>query len=134
MGEFPTAEAALQAHKDPNNKEYVKKQTQSRSPLASKNMGMKAQLRNDWKDVRENIMYNILLCKFTQHPQLRDVLLATGLAPIIHRTRSDTVWGDGGGKGENLLGKILVQIRTYFLRKSDNIIIKNLQTIKNEIT
>ncbi len=117
MGTFPTAEAALQAYKDPNNKEYVKKQIESRSPLSSKNMGMKAKLRDDWKDIRETIMYNILVCKFLQHPRLQDVLLATGLSPIVHRTRGDNVWGVGGGKGSNILGKLLVKLRTQFQRQ-----------------
>ena len=117
LGKFPTAEAALQAHKDPTNNEYVKKQIESRSPLTSKNMGMKAKLRKDWKSAREKIMYDILVCKFMQHAQLQDVLLDTGLSPIIHRNRGDNVWGTGGGKGANLLGKLLVQLRTQYQRE-----------------
>lgn len=117
MGTFPTAEAALQAHKDPDNKEYVQKQLASRSPLASKNMGMKVKLRCDWKDVREKIMYDILVQKYSQHPHLQDVLLNTGLSPILHQTRGDNVWGDGAGRGSNLMGQLLVNLRTKYQRE-----------------
>jgi|TARA_B100001059_G_C17838497_1_gene590100 ribA/ribD-fused uncharacterized protein len=117
FGEFPTSEAALQAYKDPENKEYVKKQIAARTPLISKNMGARANLRDDWEKVREGIMYKILKFKFSQHPYLRKVLLATGLSPIIHRTREDLVWGDAGGKGLNLLGKLLVRLRTQYQRE-----------------
>ena len=116
FGTFPTSEAALQAYKNPGNLEYVKRQMLSRSPLTSKNMGNRACLRGDWEEVREGLMYKILKYKFSQHPYLRKVLLATGLSPIIHRTRGDAVWGDGGGKGLNLLGKLLVRLRTQYQR------------------
>ena len=118
FGTFPTSEAALQAYKDPNNLEYVKKQISARSPLVSKKLGNKVQVRDNWKEVREEIMYKILKCKFSQHPYLKQTLLNTGLSPIIHRTMSDSVWGDGGGKGLNLLGKSLVRLRTHYQRES----------------
>ena len=117
FGKFPTSEAALQAYKDPENLDYVKKQILARSPLASKNMGNRVKLREDWEEVREVLMYKILKCKFSQHPYLRQILLNTGLSPIIHRTRGDPVWGDGGGKGLNLLGKLLVRLRTQYQRE-----------------
>lgn len=117
FGKFPTAEAALQAYKDPGNLGYVKKQMEARSPLTSKNLGTRAQLRDDWEEVREGLMYKILEHKFSQHPYLRKVLLATGLSTITHRTRGDAVWGDGGGKGLNLLGKLLVRLRTQYQRE-----------------
>ena len=117
FGKFPTSEAALQAYKDPGNLEYVKRQMEARSPLTSKNMGARARLRDDWEEVREGLMYKILKHKFSQHPYLRKVLLATGLSTIIHRTRGDAVWGDGGGKGLNLLGKLLVRLRTQYQRE-----------------
>jgi ribA/ribD-fused uncharacterized protein len=117
FGKFPTAEAALQAYKDPENLDYVNKQISSRSPLESKNIGKKANVRKDWKKVREQIMYKILENKFLQHSHLRQVLLATCLSPIIHHTKDDNIWGNGRGNGLNLLGKLLVQLRTKFQRE-----------------
>ncbi len=116
FGKFPTSEAALQAYKDPNNVEYIRKQMSAVSPLTSKNLGNKIQIRDDWETVREEIMYHILHNKFSQHIYLRHVLLATGLSPIVYRTRVDNVWGDGGGKGLNLLGKLLVRLRSEYQR------------------
>jgi ribA/ribD-fused uncharacterized protein len=116
FGTFPTAEAAIQAYKDPDNSEYVGMQLAARTPLISKNMGNKASVRADWKAVRESLMYKVLKHKFDQHPYIRQILLATGLSPIIQRTRMDSIWGDGGGKGQNLLGKLLVRLRTHYQR------------------
>jgi ribA/ribD-fused uncharacterized protein len=117
FGKFPTSEAALQAYKDPANTEYVRKQLTSRSPLASKNMGNRIKRRDDWETVREGLMLRILRKKFSQYPYLRRTLLATGLSPIIQRSRCDAVWGDGGGTGQNLLGKLLARLRTRYQRE-----------------
>jgi ribA/ribD-fused uncharacterized protein len=117
FGTFPTAEAAIQAYKDPDNNEYVEKQVTARTPLISKNIGNKASLRADWNEVRESLMYKVLKYKFDQHPYIRKMLLATGLSPIIQHTRTDRIWGDGGGKGLNLLGKLLVRLRTHYQRR-----------------
>ncbi len=118
FGKFPTSEAALQAYKDPHNVEYIRQQMTARSPLISKNLGSQINIRDDWEMVREETMYRILHKKFSQHIYLRHVLLATGLSPIVHSTRADNVWGDGGGKGLNLLGKLLVRLRSEYQRSN----------------
>jgi predicted NAD-dependent protein-ADP-ribosyltransferase YbiA (DUF1768 family) len=50
--------------------------------------------------------------KFTHHPDLRGLLLATGNAELIEGNDwGDTIWGVYQGQGENRLGKILMKIR-----------------------
>ena len=50
--------------------------------------------------------------KFAQHPDIRAVLLSTGDERLVEHTSSDSYWGDGGdGTGNNMLGKILMEIR-----------------------
>ena len=57
-------------------------------------------------------MRRALLAKFTQHDDLRAVLLGTGEADLVEHTASDAYWGDGGdGTGKNRLGHILMRVR-----------------------
>ena len=50
-------------------------------------------------------MHEAVLAKFTQHADLREILLATGDARIVEHTENDAYWGDGGdGSGKNRLG------------------------------
>ena len=115
---YPTAEAAIQAHKNPYDQKYLINQSQARTPIISKNLGRKVELRIDWKDVCEELMYEIVKCKFDQHPELKFNLLNTGLRPIIQHTHGDSFWGDGGdGKGLNKLGKVLMRVRKDYYRQ-----------------
>lgn len=62
-------------------------------------------------------MYDILRCKFDQHPELKHNLMNTGLRKIVYRTSEDSFWGDGGdGTGHNYLGKTLYRLREYYYR------------------
>lgn len=84
------------------------------TPAIAARMGRdrRAPLRRDWESVKEGIMQDAVQAKFTQHPDLREALLATGDAMLVEHTEHDADWGDGGdGRGHNRLGKILVQIR-----------------------
>ena len=57
-------------------------------------------------------MYEIVLAKFTQNPDLKKKLLATGDEHLEEgNTWGDTIWGTVDGVGENRLGKILMRVR-----------------------
>ena len=57
-------------------------------------------------------MHEAVLAKFTQHADLREILLGTGDAKIVEHTENDAYWGDGGdGSGKNMLGQILMRVR-----------------------
>ncbi len=72
----------------------------------------KRPLRKDWEAVKDAIMYEAVLAKFTQHTDLRELLLATGDAKLVEHTENDAYWGDGGdGSGKNRLGRILMRVR-----------------------
>ena len=83
-------------------------------PRAAKHMGSKLPLPPDWENVKEDIMYALLVLKF-EHPVLQANLLATGDDELQEGNRwGDTEWGVDlyTGKGENKLGKILMRIRS----------------------
>jgi ribA/ribD-fused uncharacterized protein len=70
-------------------------------------------LREDWEQVKDDVMRKVVLAKFQQHKSLRKVLLSTGDATLIERTDRDSYWGDGPDRqGKNMLGKILMEVRT----------------------
>ena len=69
-------------------------------------------LRRDWDSVKVSVMTEAVLAKFSQHEDLRALLLATGDAMLIEHTDNDDYWGDGGdGSGKNMLGRILMRVR-----------------------
>lgn len=111
---WPTSEHYFQAmkFKDKAEQEKIRK---ANSPMLAARMGRerkKRTLRKDWESAKGNVMREAVLAKFTQHEELRELLLATGDAKIIEHTANDNYWGDGGdGKGKNMLGRILMDVR-----------------------
>jgi ribA/ribD-fused uncharacterized protein len=84
------------------------------SPSIAARMGRsrKHRLRPDWEHVKDNVMRKAVLAKFSQHADLRAILLGTGDALLVEHTGNDDYWGDGGdGSGRNRLGEILVSVR-----------------------
>lgn len=78
----------------------------------AKKLGRKVPLRPDWENVKERIMYEICLAKFSQNEELKEKLLLTGECALEEgNTWGDKVWGTVNGEGENKLGKILMKIR-----------------------
>ncbi|MDB5336218.1 MAG: hypothetical protein JWN70_1837 [Planctomycetaceae bacterium] len=110
---WPTSEHYFQAQKFADA-DYRQKIRQTISPMQAAKMGRdrKQTLRTDWETVKDDIMRQTVLAKFTQHDELRTLLLSTGSAKIVEHTENDAYWGDGGdGTGQNMLGRILVDIR-----------------------
>lgn len=84
------------------------------NPSRAAKMGRsrKHPLRPDWEKVKDGVMYDVLKTKFTQHVDLREILLGTDDAVLIEHTANDSYWADGGdGSGKNMLGKLLMRLR-----------------------
>jgi ribA/ribD-fused uncharacterized protein len=110
---WPTSEHYFQAQKFAGT-EHAEAIRKTRSPMIAARMGRdrKKPLRRDWEAVKDNIMREAVRAKFTQHPELSALLLATGDALLVEHTDNDAYWGDGGdGSGKNRLGQILMQVR-----------------------
>jgi ribA/ribD-fused uncharacterized protein len=88
------------------------------TPAMAKRMGRKYKLRPDWEQIKEQIMYEIVMCKFYQNHDLEDKLLATGNAYLEEGNHwHDNIWGNCQCRdchyieGQNLLGKTLMRVR-----------------------
>ena len=96
-------------------------------------MGRKVQNYDEqvWKEKRFNIVLQANLAKFSQHPELRDFLIATHDHILVEASPVDAIWGVGMAqdhldiqnpekwKGLNLLGFALMQVRAQLLAQSN---------------
>jgi ribA/ribD-fused uncharacterized protein len=109
-------EAAFQAHKLANKED--RKRFCDYSPSKAKLEGRNCKLREDWEDIKYQVMYDIVKAKFSQNVELKKQLLATGTEELIEGNWwHDNCWGDCSCekckdiKGQNNLGKILMKVR-----------------------
>jgi len=113
--EYPTSEHAFQAMKtlDPEARRRIRL---AGSPRDAKRLGRAAELREDWDEVKVQIMHEICLDKFRQNPRIRHVLLSTGDALLVEGNYwHDTFWGVCScpecPEGSNELGNVLMKVR-----------------------
>jgi len=72
----------------------------------------KVKIRDDWEEVKVDVMRSAVRAKFAEHPHLQQLLLGTGEEPLIEAADRDYFWGVGeDGSGQNWLGKILMEVR-----------------------
>ena len=110
---WPTSEHYFQAQKfeDESHREEIRT---AKSPMIAARMGRdrKKPLRPAWESVKVAVLTEAVRAKFTQHDDLREILLATGDAKLVEHTENDSYWGDGGdGSGKNMLGQVLMRVR-----------------------
>ena len=75
-------------------------------------------MRADWEVIKVDMMFNLVYDKFSKNPYLRDLLLLTKDFELEEGNNwGDTFWGVCDGVGENHLGKILMDVRTYLSHK-----------------
>ena len=114
---YQNTEAAFQAAKCINREE--KERFVSLSPGQAKRLGRKVALREDWNDARIDVMREVLECKFSQNPELKEKLVATGDAELIEGNHwNDRFWGVCRGTGQNHLGKLLMELREILKKSS----------------
>jgi ribA/ribD-fused uncharacterized protein len=110
---YKSAEAAFQAQKciDDNKK----LEFSALSAGQAKKLGKEIELRKDWNDIRVDIMKSVVRTKFDQHPELQEQLVATGDRCLIEvNVWHDKFWGVSSGKGRNMLGRILMDLRKEY--------------------
>lgn len=113
---YKTVEHAYQASKTLDRKERIRIKKMSHPGMA-KRVGNRIALRDDWEDVKLDVMYIIVKRKFVKHTDLRLLLIKTGQALLVEGNYWDDVfWGVCRGVGENHLGKILMRVRKELRR------------------
>lgn len=133
--EFPTAEHAYQAGKPV--KETVRDWILAAPTPALMAMAAHGLYTWDivpnWSRIKVDRMRHVLRAKFTQHEELRALLLSTGDARLVEAGRTDNAvnreWGEVNGKGMNRLGVLLMELRTE-LREQQGIPTKPRNTVK----
>lgn len=116
---WPTSEHAYQAakFKGVNDKIYktikAAKSAHDAQKIANDN---KPTQRKNWDKIKGRVMKEILRHKIQQHPYVLKKLLQSGNREIIEDSWRDANWGWGPNKdGNNLLGKIWMELRNEFL-------------------
>lgn len=80
---------------------------------------MSIQVRPDWESVKIEVMYRALKCKFSMHPHLKSMLCSTAGSILVEASPHDLFWGGGReGEGLNYLGRLLMQLRSEFLKEN----------------
>ena len=70
-------------------------------------------LREDWEEVKNEIMLKAIRKKFQTHENIKQKLLATGQEELIESSPNDYYWGCGSdGSGKNITGILLMQVRS----------------------
>jgi hypothetical protein len=117
--EWPTVEHYYQAQKfagTPQERLIL----MAVSPKEAKKLGNSRTwpLRPDWESVKDDVMRKAVRRKFEAHEDARRDLLSTGDAEIIEASPWDYYWGEGkSGKGKNMLGRILMEVREELRKK-----------------
>lgn len=137
--ECPTAEHAYQAGKA--RKEAVKEwilSAPSPSLVAMAAHGLYTwDIVPNWSTIKFDRMRQVLRAKFTQHNDLKELLLSTGEARLVEVGKVDNpvnrVWGEVNGKGKNMLGILLMELRAELRKEiSSAILIPGSNTIQEK--
>ena len=115
---WKTSEHAYQAMKSPI---FAVQETIRllKTPMEAAELGRSLSLIiEDWDLRKYGFMVDILYAKFSQNPNLKILLLETGDEEIIEDSPKDWIWGCGkDGKGQNLLGKALMEVRAKLMEE-----------------
>lgn len=118
--EFPTAEHAYQAGKPvkaPVREWILSAPTPALVAMAAHGLYTWDIVPN-WAAIKYTRMREVLRAKFTQHPDLQQLLISTGQARLVESARVDNpvnrTWGEVNGKGSNMLGVLLMELRSEF--------------------
>lgn len=120
---FPTAEHAYQAGKA--RKEIVREWILSAPSPALVAMAAHGLYTWDivpnWSSIKFDRMRQVLRAKFTQHEDLKELLLSTGNTRLVEVGKVDNpvnrLWGEVNGKGKNMLGILLMELRASLLKE-----------------
>ena len=95
------------------------------TPGQAKRMGRKITLREDWEQIKINVMERLLQYKFYGNFGLAGLLVETHPLELIEGNNwGDTFWGKVNGQGNNMLGILLMELREDLLTSFKSIATK----------
>ena len=107
---YPSLENVFQAAKTTD--EALRVPFQFCTATIAKRRGRKLRLREDWDDIKLDVMLFLVRRKFKKEGELATLLLDTYPQELVEGNWwNDTFWGVCDGVGENHLGKILMKVR-----------------------
>jgi ribA/ribD-fused uncharacterized protein len=81
-------------------------------PSDTKKAGKMIKVRNDWDEIKNDVMLKCLRAKFKPGSNMTAMLLCTETALLIEQAPWDEYWGSGKhNTGLNWLGRLLMQVR-----------------------
>ena len=136
----------------PENPELQNQILSNKSPMGAKMVSKKYRkeyTRSDFENVRVDIMYWCLRVKLACNPlNFGSLLESTGDKVIVEISRNDSFWGAQFSKdtsgvlvGQNILGKLLMELRSYYrlnkgkttILKVEPLVIENFKLLGNSI-
>lgn len=115
---------AKQERYEPDNERLAEAIMNETDPASIKALGRRVGNfdPDDWEGVRESVMYEAVLLKFSQNSVLKRKLLNTNDKTLVEASPTDLIWGIGLSikdaelgkkwKGKNLLGRVLMSVRS----------------------
>ncbi|WP_327252902.1 NADAR family protein [Streptomyces sp. NBC_01244] len=79
---------------------------------AARDLAVATPRREGWEHSRTAVMTGLLRAKYDQHPELAEILLATGDATLVYVDINSGFWGDNAGRGRNWTGRLLELVRS----------------------
>ncbi|KIM64293.1 hypothetical protein SCLCIDRAFT_1213396 [Scleroderma citrinum Foug A] len=136
---YPTSEHLFQAFKFIDDHPDVAESIRScgERPVLAFDEAHRQQkwVRSDWRQVNVEKMEFALRLKFTQHPDLKAMLLGTGDAELIEDSPRDYFWGRGADyTGRNELGKALERLREELRHGDDPVRFPNVRRDTNRLS
>ncbi len=120
---FPTSEHAYQAGKaqKPAVREWIlSAPTPALAAMAAHGLYV-WDVVPDWAKIKFDRMRAVLRAKFDQHADLKELLMSTGSARLVEagtvNNAVNRLWGEVDGKGENMLGVMLMELRSAYALK-----------------
>lgn len=108
---FLSTEHAYQASKTTNYNDFIRVQ-QADTPAEAKAIANRLARVHDWEDIKVDVMKKVITAKFIQHSALALMLANTEDRFLVEGNYwGDTFWGVCKGRGRNMLGQILMDVR-----------------------
>lgn len=80
----------------------------------AKRLSKSLPIRENWNDIKLDVMHSILVLKFEQNKELIDKLVNVKGDIVEDNTWGDFYWGVCNGIGQNMLGRLLMSLRNKY--------------------